>query len=182
MVTRANQKEVLKVLKDYASILRDETETEVSFKPHISTFVPEAPPQPSESGIKRKRAFSEDGEEDLSTPKASKWSEMFGPSYGRVMQLKTKKKDKLQLEIEDYMEEEVIGESEDPLIWWKENASRFPTLSLLAKKYFGTPATSVPCERLFSIAGEVISKKRNRLSVGQAEMYVFMKAYYNLED
>uniref|UniRef100_A0A674MNF8 BED-type domain-containing protein n=1 Tax=Takifugu rubripes TaxID=31033 RepID=A0A674MNF8_TAKRU len=67
------------------------------------------------------------------------------------------------IEIRRYMEEKVIPRSEDPLNWWKKNESTFPLLNKVAKKYLGTVATSVPAERLFSKAGEIISQRRNRL-------------------
>lgn len=164
-------KEYMKIFKEYAAKVRDNIETEVSFKPAAS----EATASPK----KRKR---DDEEEDMPP---SKWSLMYGPGYNNratVIAKGKKQKDKLQIEIDFYMEEEELAVDADPLSWWKTNESRFPILSLVAKKYLATPATSVPCERLFSIAGEVITKKRAKLGVGHAEMYVFLKAYYNMED
>jgi hypothetical protein len=52
----------------------------------------------------------------------------------------------------------------DPLKWWSTvGKSLFPTISRVAFKYLIVPATSVPCERLFSIAGQVLSEKRTSL-------------------
>ena len=59
--------------------------------------------------------------------------------------------------------------------WWKENRSRFKPLSCLASKYLSAPPTSVPSERLFSIAGHIYDEKHNRLSPERAETLMFIK-------
>jgi len=43
------------------------------------------------------------------------------------------------------------------------NKERLPDLVRLAPVYLGPPPTSVPSERLFSVAGEVISDHRSAL-------------------
>jgi len=48
----------------------------------------------------------------------------------------------------------VDEKKESPLVWWKNNITRYPILRL-AKKYLAIPATSVPSERAFSIAGHI---------------------------
>ena len=62
-----------------------------------------------------------------------------------------------------YLSEPVIGRMENPLTWWRQNKERLPDLSRLAHVYLGPPPTSVPSERLFSVAGKVISDHRSAL-------------------
>lgn len=78
---------------------------------------------------------------------------------------------KLNLELTLYRGVPVEDDSSaDPLLFWKVNANAYPTLAMLAKQYLAIPATSVPVERLFSTAGELISKKRNSLTPENAHM------------
>ncbi|KAL4008530.1 hypothetical protein ACER0C_002382 [Sarotherodon galilaeus] len=58
-----------------------------------------------------------------------------------------------------YFGEAPIPRDNDPLTWWKNNATRFPTLANLAKSYLAVPATSTPSEGLFSVAGNIVTKK-----------------------
>lgn len=50
----------------------------------------------------------------------------------------------------------------NPLNWWKEYGTS-PKLSALARKYLCSTATTVPCERLFSQAGNIVSVRRASL-------------------
>ena len=50
------------------------------------------------------------------------------------------------------------------LEWWKKYEYSYPRLSVLAKKYLAIPASSVPSERVFSLAGNIVNKKRSRLN------------------
>ena len=63
---------------------------------------------------------------------------------------------------------------DDPLMWWKENEKLFPGLSREAKKLLGIPATSVPAERLFSKAGELVSAKRSCLGESNIDQLLFL--------
>jgi len=54
-------------------------------------------------------------------------------------------------------------ENVDPLLWWQAHSNEFPILSLIARDHLAIQATSVACEQAFSVAGNTISKTRNRL-------------------
>lgn len=62
----------------------------------------------------------------------------------------------------------------DVFNWWKTHEPTFPILSKLVKKYLIIPATSVPSERLFNIAGDIITDTRTCLTGNNAGMLIFM--------
>lgn len=60
------------------------------------------------------------------------------------------------------------------LQWWKKNGIFYPRLSILARKYLAVPASSVPSERIFSLAGQLVNKKRARLSSTNIDTFIFL--------
>ena len=54
------------------------------------------------------------------------------------------------------------------------NGNRFPHLENLAKKYLAIPATSTPSERVFSVAGIVVDKRRAALTPEMVDALVFL--------
>ena len=67
----------------------------------------------------------------------------------------------LDAEIDRYIAEPV--QIRDPLMWWKHYQYRFPSLAMLARKFLCVMGTSVPSERVFSVAGLTITKTRAKL-------------------
>ncbi|XP_029689209.1 zinc finger BED domain-containing protein 4-like [Takifugu rubripes] len=67
------------------------------------------------------------------------------------------------VEIQRYLKEQILTRAEDPLKYWVARKTLYPTLWKLACKYLCIPASSVPCERIFSKAGELVSQKGSRL-------------------
>lgn len=94
-------------------------------------------------------------------------------------QLKTTPRQALELieldEVTRYLAMTSIGLNEDPLEWWHSHKTGLPILTQLAKKYLSIPASSVPSERLFSDAGNLITSKRTRLAPDIVNKFLFLK-------
>ena len=78
------------------------------------------------------------------------------------------------VELDKYLAEEYLPRNNDPLLWWESRKLIYPTLYQLILKRLCVPATSVPCERIFSKAGQVCSEKRNRLSSEKLTKILFI--------
>ncbi|XP_050725201.1 E3 SUMO-protein ligase ZBED1-like [Eriocheir sinensis] len=78
------------------------------------------------------------------------------------------------IEMRRYMEEAPIPREEDPLEWWKKHGVLFPKLQEQAKMFLCSPASSVPAERLFSEAGELVSQRRSCLKDKHVNMITFL--------
>ena len=50
------------------------------------------------------------------------------------------------------------------LQYWRINENKFPVLARTARNYLFILAISAPSERIFSRGGDIITKKRNRLT------------------
>ena len=61
-----------------------------------------------------------------------------------------------------------------PLSFWKSKECVMEELSILAKKYLSIPATSVPSERVFSKAGQIMNERRNRINGKNLDMLIFL--------
>ena len=61
-----------------------------------------------------------------------------------------------------------------PLVWWQQNEQRFPMIAHVARKVLCVPATTVPSERIFSSAGLLINKLRNRLLSDIVDKIIFL--------
>ena len=60
------------------------------------------------------------------------------------------------------------------MLFWKENETKYPDLSKLAKKFLGVPASEADVERMFNISGFIFNPKRHSLGVDY-ENLVFLK-------
>jgi len=60
-----------------------------------------------------------------------------------------------KIEFDHYMKSAPLQFDKNPLEWWKKEQQRFLKIAEIAKKRLTIPATSVPCERVFSKAGQI---------------------------
>lgn len=68
----------------------------------------------------------------------------------------------------------------NPVEWWKINAERYPCISQLAKYCLSVPASSVPSERIFSTAGQLVSARRNKLLPDNIDRLLFLNKNWKL--
>ncbi|KAK6169559.1 hypothetical protein SNE40_020592 [Patella caerulea] len=88
----------------------------------------------------------------------------------------------IQEEIKTYKNIPKAPMNSDPLQWLKINACRIPHLARLAKIHLCVPGTSVPSERVFSTAGDIVTAQRNFLSSEHVDTLVFLKKNVSLMD
>lgn len=62
----------------------------------------------------------------------------------------------------------------DCMKWWKTMEPVFPHVAVLARKYLCVPASSVPSERIFSLAGHLVCRRRAALKPENVNMLIFM--------
>lgn len=64
----------------------------------------------------------------------------------------------------------MISPDEDIATWWGARGKQFPMIQRVAQRYLPINATSTASERLFSLAGNVASKKRNKLKPANVDL------------
>jgi hypothetical protein len=69
-----------------------------------------------------------------------------------------------------------VDENVKPLLWWKAHEHEFPVLAKISHDYLAIQATSVACEQAFSVAGNTITKTRNRLNPETARATLYAKS------
>ena len=80
----------------------------------------------------------------------------------------------LENELKNYLAEAPVPRKENPLAWWKANATRFKTLPFVARWLLCMPTTSTSAERVFSTAGLIITKLRSNLKPKNVDTLIFL--------
>jgi hypothetical protein len=85
--------------------------------------------------------------------------------------------DKVALEVRMYLAEISVAPKQGPFEWWLLFRSKYPWLWKLAKQYLIIPASSSTSERVFSDAGDVVTKDTASLTDEHVDQKVFL--YHN---
>lgn len=86
----------------------------------------------------------------------------------------TGSKSSVEDELDQYLSETPLPRDQSPLVWWKLNSERFPNLARVAKVFLHIQATSTPSERVFSTAGNTVTKLRSCLKPKNVDALVFL--------
>ncbi|XP_053158029.1 zinc finger BED domain-containing protein 4-like isoform X2 [Hemicordylus capensis] len=75
-----------------------------------------------------------------------------------------------------YLQEPVAGLEMEPIQFWATRCQVWPDLATVARRFLSCPPSTVQSERVFSMAGDVVTPLRSRLKADLVERLVFLKA------
>lgn len=84
--------------------------------------------------------------------------------------------ERIPTDLKHYLSQPTINLGEDILKYWDQNGSMYPHLKKIVHPYLSVVATSVPSERLFSKAGNIMTEKRNRLKGEKLQQLLFLNS------
>ncbi|XP_049457596.1 zinc finger BED domain-containing protein 4-like [Epinephelus fuscoguttatus] len=84
-------------------------------------------------------------------------------------------------EVAAYKAASCISVDSDPLLWWKTNEPIYPLTAKLAKRYFTIPVNSVPSERVFSTAEDIVTASRSALTADNVDKLIFLAKNMKVE-
>jgi hypothetical protein len=87
-----------------------------------------------------------------------------------------------KVELQRYLAAPKAPFSADILKWWDFHELEYPHLAKVARDYAGIPGSSVPSEHVFSRAGDLITKKRNRLAPETADSIMCLRNWLGLPE
>ncbi|KAJ3612478.1 hypothetical protein NHX12_020753 [Muraenolepis orangiensis] len=80
-----------------------------------------------------------------------------------------------ELAVLEYLEEDILDQSCDPLDYWNLRKFQWPDLAKVAARYLGCPPSVVPAESLFSMASASSAVNQPRPSLENIEGLLFLK-------
>ena len=124
--------------------------------------------------VRESSSVEQDLQESESGPKRTKLEKFFGDSI-QISSEEVSAAEAAETELQRYeLEDPLSLDTKKPLLWWKEREVNYKYLSILAKRFLCITSTSVPSERLFSSAGNLLSERRSRLSPENVEKLLFL--------
>ena len=66
--------------------------------------------------------------------------------------------------------------------WWHRYTYKFLHLSLMTRDSLAIPATSVPSEQIFSVAGQILTKRRSALSENRMNVLMWCKNWLGYQE
>ena len=113
-------------------------------------------------------------------PTSSLWA-IFDQAVSKQKKNQNSKKLEIELELKKFKSVPNLNRNENPLEWWeKSGKALFPNLYSTAIKHLVIPATSVPSERIFSTAGSILTRNRNRLGPNNANIIITLNSNSDL--
>ncbi len=77
-------------------------------------------------------------------------------------------------ELKRYKSEPRPPQNIEVVEWWRKRRHSYPLLTKVAVYFLMIPATSVPSERVFSVAGQIVNKKRSSLAPDNVNRLIFL--------
>jgi hAT family C-terminal dimerisation region len=81
----------------------------------------------------------------------------------------------LEPEYTKWMKQLPVRRDTNILKYWTSKEYEFPTIARMARDHLAIPATSAASECVFSVGGDIITKKRNRLGAGNTRRLLCLR-------
>lgn len=98
---------------------------------------------------------------------------LFGESFTQRERKSTS--ETARAEVIRYRAKDALPLTENAMKWWRSQEKELPLLSTLAKRYLHIPGTSVPAQRVFSTAGDIVNAQRSVLRPDHVDQLIFLK-------
>lgn len=86
----------------------------------------------------------------------------------------------IEIEFQRYLGCKILEKDRNLTVleWWRSHEQFYPLIKNIARKYLSVPAFSVSSERVFSLCGNLVNKKRCRLIPNNVDLLVFLNRKY----
>ncbi len=139
--------------------------------------------QPREAQVASSSSAGEPAASEESSPpqKKSVMAELFGEFFTSEKGTTKSLSQIIEEEVMSYRLTGCIPVDENPLAWWRSNEHKYPHIAKLAQHYLAVPGTSVPSERVFSTAGDIVTASRSHLLAENVDKLIFLQKNMKIE-